>query len=137
HCAERVQIELALKRLPLAGAVALPVAIFTAGYTKDQELEADREGAKLAAKAGYSPLEVIAVFEEFDKLYKRAHDPARNPGEEISRVALQTLEGYFRSHPLPQERIAALQREVGSLPSVAPRPLQFQDVFLREQAVFA
>src|SRR5208282_3208653 len=134
HCAERVQIELALRRFPLSAAVALPAAIFVAGYTKDQELEADREGAKLAAAAGYSPLEVIAVFEEFDKLYKRAHDKAHNPAEEMSRVARETLEGYFQSHPPPQERIAAIRREVGSLPAPTPRPLQFQDVFLREEA---
>jgi len=138
HCADRVQIELAMKRIPLSGVVALPVAIFIAGYTKDQELEADREGARLAAEAGYSPLEVIAVFEAFDKLYRRTHDPAHNPGEEISQVALETLEGYFRSHPLPQERIAAVRRELaGAKTPPPPRPLQFQDVFLREQAVRA
>src|SRR5208282_2155250 len=67
----------------------------------------------------------------------RAHDPAHNPGEELSQVALETLEGYFRSHPLPQERIAAVQREVGGAKTPLPRPLQFQDVFLREQAVHA
>ncbi len=137
HCAERVQIEVAMRRIPMSGAVALPVAVFVAGYTKDQELEADREGARLAAEAGYSPLEVTAVFEEIDKLYKRAHDPARNPGEEMSRVALETLEGYFRSHPLPQERIAAIRHEVGSLPAHPPRPLAFQEVFEREQALRA
>ena len=137
HCAERVQIELAMRRIPLANVVALPVAVFVAGYTKDQEIQADREGALLAAAAGYSPLEVTAVFEEFDKMYKGAHDPARNPAEEMSRVAQQTLEGYFRSHPLPQERIAALRKELGSRPAPAPRPLQFQDVFAREEAVRA
>jgi predicted Zn-dependent protease len=137
HCAERVQIEVAMRRLPLSGVVGLPVAVFVAGYTKDQELQADREGAKLAAAAGYSPLEVIALFEQFDRLYKQAHGAARNPGEELSRVALETLEGYFRSHPKPEERIAALRREVGSLPATAPRPLQFQEVFAREEAVRA
>jgi predicted Zn-dependent protease len=137
HCAERVQIELAMRRIPLGGLLRLPVEVFVAGYSKDKELEADREGARLAALAGYSPLEVIAVFEQFEKLYKHAHDPARNPGEELSRVAQETLEGYFRSHPLPQERIAAIRQEVGSLPTPAPRPLQFQEVFAREQAVRA
>ncbi|HUJ41846.1 MAG TPA: M48 family metalloprotease [Candidatus Acidoferrales bacterium] len=137
HCAERLQIELAMRRIPLAGVAALPVAVFVAGYTKDQELEADREGAKLAAAAGYSPLEVIAVFEEFDKLYKQTHDRSRNPAEEVSRVAMQTLEGYFRSHPLPQERIAAVRREVGSLPAPPSRPLEFQEVFARDEAVKA
>lgn len=134
HCAERVQIEMATRRIPLGGIVALPIEIFVLGYTKDQELEADREGARLAAAAGYSPLEVIAVFNEFDKLYRRVHDPARNPQEELSRVAIQTIEGYFRSHPLPAERIAAVQHEVGGSPTPMPRPLQFQHLFLRESA---
>ncbi len=137
HCAERLQIELAMRRLPLSGIVRLPAAVFVAGYTKDQELEADREGAKLAAAAGYSPLEVIAVFEQFGKLYKETKGGARNPGEEISRVALETLEGYFRSHPLPEERIAAVRQEVASLPAPPPRALQFQEVFARDQAVLA
>jgi tetratricopeptide (TPR) repeat protein len=137
HCAERVQIELAMRRIPLGGLVALPVTVFVVGYTKDQELQADREGARLAAAAGYSPLEIIGLFEAFEKLYRAAHDPARNPQEELSRVAVETVEGYFRSHPLPKERIAAIEREVGGMKTPVPRPLKFQDVFLREEAVQA
>jgi predicted Zn-dependent protease len=134
HCAERVQIETALRRIPLGEVVALPVAVFMAGYSKDQELQADSEGAKLAAVAGYAPLEVVPVFQAFDKLYRAAHAPASNPADEMSRVALETLEGYFRSHPLPQERIAVVQREVGRGPWPAPRPLEYQYVFLRQEA---
>ncbi|HMD31831.1 MAG TPA: M48 family metalloprotease [Candidatus Acidoferrales bacterium] len=137
HCVERVQIELAMRRIPLGGLVHLPIAVFVAGYSKDQELEADREGAKLAAQAGYSPLEVIALFDAFEKLYHASHDPARNPAEEMSRVTIEALEGYFRSHPLPKERIAAIQREVGGMQTPIPRPLEFQDVFLREEAMAA
>ncbi|HUK53973.1 MAG TPA: M48 family metalloprotease [Candidatus Binatia bacterium] len=137
HCVERVQIEAALRRIPLGDVAALPVAVFVAGYTKDQELQADREGARLAARAGYAPLEVIAVFQEFEKLYHTAQSPARNPADELSRVALETLQGYFRSHPLPEERIAAVQREVGSGPWPAPRPLEYQYIFLRQQAFSA
>jgi len=137
HCAERVQIEMAMRRIPLGGLVSLPVAVFVAGYTKDQELQADREGAKLAAAAGYSPLEVIGLFEALEKLYRGAHNPARNPAEEMSRVAVEAIEGYFRSHPLPKERIAAIQQEVGATKTPVPRPLQFEEVFLREEAVRA
>jgi len=35
---------------------------------------------------------------------------AKTPQGEVSQVALQTLEGYFRSHPLPSERIAQVQQ---------------------------
>jgi len=48
HCADRVQQEQALRKIPLGGLVALPIEIFEAGYSKDQELEADREGTRLA-----------------------------------------------------------------------------------------
>ena len=48
HCAERVQLEVRLRHLPLRGLFELPVRLFEAGYSKDQELEADREGTRLA-----------------------------------------------------------------------------------------
>ena len=137
HCAERVQIEVAMRRIPLGGMLRLPVAVFTAGYSKDQELEADREGSKLAAAAGYSPLEIIALFEAIDKLYHVTQDKARNPQEEMSRAAVETIQGYFQSHPQTRERIAAIEREVGKMPQPPSRPLKFLDVFLREDAVEA
>src|SRR5262250_2301396 len=46
HCAERVQQEEALRRIPLGGLIGLPIEIFQVGYSKDQELEADREGTR-------------------------------------------------------------------------------------------
>ncbi len=57
HCAERVQTEQRLRNLgPLGDLLSLPVELFIAGYTKDQEMEADRNGTALAVEAGYSPL---------------------------------------------------------------------------------
>ncbi|HTS38722.1 MAG TPA: M48 family metalloprotease [Candidatus Solibacter sp.] len=113
HCAERAQQEEALRHIPLGGLVALPIFIFEAGYSKDQELEADREGTRLAVNAGYSANGAIRMFEAFDRMYRqymgRERKPA-SPQEEASNVALQTLEGYFRSHPLPAERIAQVQK---------------------------
>jgi len=112
HCAERVQTEAALRRIPLGGLLGIPVEVFEAGYSKDQELEADREGTRLAVWAGYSPLGAIRMFEAFDRLYRRSLSPAKDPQQELSRVALQTLEGYFRSHPVPSERIDQIQRMI-------------------------
>ena len=117
HCAERAQQEEALRRIPLGGLVAIPIFVFEAGYTKDQELEADREGTKLAVEAGYSVNGAIRMFEAFNRMYERyraqkAH--ANSPQEELSDVAMQTLEGYFRSHPLPAERIAQIQKLIAS-----------------------
>ena len=110
HCAERVQQEEALRKIPLGGLVALPVEVFEAGYSKDQELEADREGTRLAVETGYSANGAIRMFESFARLYGEYQVRAKTPQGEVSQVALQTLEGYFRSHPLPSERIAQVQQ---------------------------
>ena len=34
----------------------------------------------------------------------------RSPEEELSQLAVQSLQGYFRSHPLPSERLAQADR---------------------------
>jgi predicted Zn-dependent protease len=104
HCAERAQTEAALQKIPLGGLVAIPVEVFEAGYTKDQELEADRDGTRLAVWAGYSPLGALRMFENFARLEREQNRPSRSPGQEMSKVALESLKDYFRSHPPAQER---------------------------------
>jgi beta-barrel assembly-enhancing protease len=136
HCAERVQQEEALRKIPLGGLMAIPIEVFEAGYSKDQELEADREGTRLAVQSGYSPNGAIRMFETFDRLYKEYRAKAHTPQEEVSNVALQTVEGYFRSHPLPAERIAQVQRMIASegWPLRAERDLQVGYIFLTARA---
>ena len=114
HCAERVQQEQALRKIPLGGLFAIPVEVFEAGYSKDQELEADREGTRLAVQAGYSANGAIRMFETFERLYQEYQTRARTPQEELSDVAQQTIAGYFRSHPLPSERIEQIQKLIAS-----------------------
>jgi predicted Zn-dependent protease len=113
HCVERVQIEAKLKNLNLdvVGALLqLPLDLWQAGYHKDEEMEADREGMFLAVESGYSPYGALRTFEHFAKLRDEYVIHARSPEEEISELALQSLEGYFRSHPLPSERLEQAQR---------------------------
>jgi predicted Zn-dependent protease len=114
HCAERVQQQEALKKIPLGELVGLPIEIFEAGYSKEQELEADREGTRLAVEAGFSANGAIRMFETFDQLYKETQAKAKTPREELSQLALGTLEGYFRSHPPAPERIAQVQKMIAS-----------------------
>jgi beta-barrel assembly-enhancing protease len=114
HCAERAQQQEALRKIPLGGLVAIPIEVFEAGYSKDQELEADREGTRLAVAASYSPNGAVRMFETFERLYQEYQTRAGTPQEELSQVALQTLEGYFRSHPLPTERIAQVQKLIAN-----------------------
>jgi beta-barrel assembly-enhancing protease len=113
HCVERFQLEAKLKHLNLdvVGALLqLPLSVWEAGYHKDEELEADREGMLLAVQAGYSPYGAVKNFERFAKLQKEYVIHAETPEEELSELAIQSLAGYFRSHPMPSERIDQANR---------------------------
>jgi predicted Zn-dependent protease len=136
HCAERIQVQAALRKAPLGGLIALPVEIFVAGYSKNQELEADREGTKLAAAASYSPQGAVQMFEAFARLHPATNARAGTPQEELSDVARQTLEGYFRSHPSNAERIDQIRKMIaaGQLPAGSPaKPLALAYIFLAER----
>ncbi|HYX53843.1 MAG TPA: M48 family metalloprotease [Candidatus Limnocylindrales bacterium] len=126
HCAERVQVEARLRHLPLGELVALPMELFQAGYSKEQELEADRDGTTLAVMAGYSAEGAIHLFQTFAKLHKTYLLKAGSPDEELSKVAIQGLTDYFRSHPLPEEREAQIKNMVrrARWPERAERPLK-------------
>lgn len=111
HCAERLQVEAALRKVLLGMLIAIPVEVFQAGYNKDEEIEADREGTRLAVAAGYSPNGAIEVFAEFKKMEEELEGKRRaaTPEEEISGAAVQILTGYFRSHPPSADRMALIQ----------------------------
>jgi beta-barrel assembly-enhancing protease len=139
HCAERAQQQQALRRIPLGGLVAIPIFVFEAGYSKDQEMEADREGTRLAVEAGYSANGAIRMFETFDRLYQKYHQQharPQSPQEELSQVAMQTLEGYFRTHPLPAERIAQVQKMIATegWPTRPERDLAVAYIFWTQRA---
>jgi predicted Zn-dependent protease len=109
HAVERVQIEAQLHNLNLdvvAELADLPVSLWQAGYSKEHEFEADREGLRLAALAGYSPQGAIDMFARFEALDREYVIHAETPPEELGQVAVEGLEGYFRTHPMPSERLA-------------------------------
>jgi predicted Zn-dependent protease len=113
HCAERVQVEAQLRKLQLGivGAlVQIPLAVWEAGYNKDEELEADREGMHLAVLSGYSPYGSVRLFDKFNNLQREYVIHAQSPQEELSQLAIQGLQGYFRSHPMPLERLEQASR---------------------------
>ncbi len=115
HAVERVQIEAQLRNLDLdvlGELVQVPVSLWEAGYHKDEELEADREGMFLAVDAGYSPYGAVLMMEKFSKLHKEYVIHAETPEDELSQLAVQSLEGYFRSHPLPSERLDQANRVI-------------------------
>ncbi len=109
HCVERVQIEAQLRNfhLEIVGAVLqIPLEVWERGYNKDQEMEADREGMRVAVLAGYSPYGAITLFEKLAEMEKEYGIHAQTPEQELSELARQSLEGYFRSHPQTSERLA-------------------------------
>ena len=113
HCVERVQLEAKLKKLNLdvlGALLQIPIELWQAGYNKDEEFEADREGMHLAVESGYSPYGVVDTFERFAKLHDEYVIHAQSPDQELTELAIQSLTGYFRSHPLPSERLAQANR---------------------------
>jgi predicted Zn-dependent protease len=112
HPAERVQIEAKLHDLKLDAVAALakiPMSLWQAGYSKDLELEADREGLRLAVAAGYSPQGCSQIMSRFVELDREYVIHSSTPAGELGEVAIQGLLGYFRSHPPAAERLAHLQ----------------------------
>ena len=126
HCAERLQVEAQLRHIPLGSLAMLPIELFQAGYSKEQELEADREGIRLASKSGYSATAVTQLFTVMDQRYRERQIGARTPQGEMSKVAFATLTESFRSHPPASERIAQIDQLAAaeSLPIRQPRDLQ-------------
>jgi beta-barrel assembly-enhancing protease len=115
HCVERYQLQAKLKKIDLdvvGQLIQLPLDVWEAGYHKDEEFEADREGMFLAAEAGYSPYGAVTLFERLTKLSNEYIIHAQTPEQELSELAIQSLEGYFRSHPQPSERLAQAQEVI-------------------------
>ncbi|MFZ1084110.1 MAG: M48 family metalloprotease [Terracidiphilus sp.] len=111
HAVERVQIDAKLKsvNLEIVSEIAqIPMSLWMAGYSKDQEFEADREGVRIAVAAGYSPQGAVKVMESLSKLDRAYVIHAETPADELSQVAIDGLTGYFRTHPQTSERIQQL-----------------------------
>ena len=115
HAAERIQIEAQLRKINLDAIAVLaqiPLQLWQAGYSKEQELEADREGLRLAAAAGYSSQGAVNLFERWAELHREYVTHASTPVDELSQVAIEGLQGYFRSHPLPEERLEQAKKAI-------------------------
>jgi len=89
-----------------------------ARFSRSAESEADRLGAAYMYKAGYDPQGMVQMFQTL--LAERQ----RRPG---------SVERFFASHPLTEDRIREVQREIAGFPSRAnliasdPRFEQLQD----------
>jgi predicted Zn-dependent protease len=113
HSIERVQIEAQLHKLNLdvvAELAEMPLTLWQVGYTKDQEFEADREGLLLAAESGFSPQGAIDLMNTFARLDREYIAQSQTPVDALGHLAIESLSGYFRSHPLTSERLAQVDK---------------------------
>jgi predicted Zn-dependent protease len=126
HAVERVQIEAQLNNLNLdivASAAQIPFSLWQAGYSKEQELEADREGLRIAAAAGYSPQGAVNMLERWTKLHREYVIHAETPPGELSQLAVEGLDGYFRTHPIPSERLEQVNQIIKQDHMMVKKPL--------------
>lgn len=89
-----------------------------ARFSRSAESEADRLGAAYMYRAGYDPQGLVQMFETL--LSERRHRPG-------------SVERFFASHPLTEDRIRAVQKEISAFPRTGnliasdPRFEQLQD----------
>jgi predicted Zn-dependent protease len=138
HCAERVQFEARIRRLHLGELdelALIPYQIFAAGYSRQQELEADKDGTTLAVMAGYSPNGAVRLMQSFGRM-EEPRTRATTPFGELTTVAQQSLEQYFVTHPHPDEREAQIEQLIASegWPVRAERELQIEYLGLTRRA---
>jgi predicted Zn-dependent protease len=108
HCIEKFQYELAARRVGLDGIgqiaeiVRLPITI---AYQKNQEIEADAQGARLSIQAGYDPSVAPVLFSRMQAAFGGpATARAATPQGELAGTLVRGLADYFHSHPSSQER---------------------------------
>ena len=126
HAAERVQIEAQLKNLNLdivAAIAQIPMGLWQVGYSKEQEFEADREGLRIGVAAGYSPQGAVNMMERWSKLHREYVIHAETPTGELSQLAVDGLDGYLRTHPLPSGRLAQVNAIIAQDHMVVSQPV--------------
>lgn len=76
-------------------------AVF-ARFSRSDEAEADKEGVANVIKAGISPNGMVTMFEKL--IAERKSQPS-------------AVEGWFATHPLEEDRIAAVRAEIAAYPA--------------------
>lgn len=105
----------------LVGAGALGAQLIGKKYSRNAELEADRYGMNMLARAGYDPRAAIALQETFVRLSK---------GDKPN-----WLEGMFASHPPSPERVEANRAtaaKLGTAGALGAEPYQARIAVLKK-----
>jgi beta-barrel assembly-enhancing protease len=113
HCVERYQYEASFRKagIPEAGwMVEMAHRLATAGFSQDQELEADAHGERLIVEAQYDPSAGPTLFARMGARMGEPHrPPADTPSGELTGAVGGALTAYFRTHPPSEERSRRLQ----------------------------
>ncbi len=102
-----------------AARVAINVggAALFARFSRHDELQADSAAVGVLVRAGYDPQGIVSMFAKL--LETREERP-------------DLVAGWFASHPLEEDRIAAVTRVIRSTPGTDPRTLVRDDVAFHE-----
>lgn len=84
-------------------------ALLAASYSRDYESEADKEGVRLALRAGYDPNAMITALTRLSKTVEVATGMA----EERS---------YFSDHPFTEDRAAAIRKDMKNMAIAVKAP---------------
>lgn len=127
HAVERVQVEANLRHLNLdivAAIAEVPMSLWQAGYSKQEEFESDGEGLRAAVAAGYSAEGAVKMLEAYARLHDEYVIHAETPPQELSELAIQALQGYFRTHPETSERLALVNELIAQEKLATGAPLK-------------
>jgi predicted Zn-dependent protease len=99
----------------LGNVVAAPFEVLgdlrLAHYSREQESEADRVGARLAASAGYDPRALATILDRLEKDATRLAGSEREPS-------------FFDDHPSTPSRVADVNHEAATIVRVARPPMK-------------
>lgn len=104
----------------LATLAGKPFEAVAAGYSRDQEREADALGQPLAAAAGYDPQAIASILDRMEHFIETMTEEKRAPT-------------FFDSHPSTPERVATLSRNAAKLtPTAAPHVAADEAAFMKK-----
>lgn len=94
----------------LAALAGKPFEAIAAGYSRDQEREADTLGQPLAAAAGYDPTAMALILDRMERFIGTLTHEKRAPS-------------FFDSHPTTPERVSTLTQRAASITRAGPAPV--------------
>jgi predicted Zn-dependent protease len=128
HAAQRMEAATVPGILSLPGAVvgtvapkagdllAAPAQAILAGYSRDQEREADRIGQELAARAGFDPHAMPEFLDRLGQSEALTVDPRD-----------RRIPSILQTHPQTPERVAAARQRADQLAATTPPPSAHAD----------